>query len=235
MSTFYFKEFAVRNEISAMKVNTDGVLLGAICQINSDIHKILDIGTGTGTIALMLAQRVSKITKDFNIDAIDIDIPSIQEASINFESSKWNRHIKAQLSNISSWSGEYDLIVSNPPYFDNCMKTTDARSCQARHTDSLSYKELINFASIHLNEEGILAIILPQRYEDEVKSYCKAKNIHISRILRIRTSSQKEVSRIVFEIRKKSCSPIEEQLSIKDNHDFTQDYRKLIKDFYLWA
>ena len=140
MSVFRFKKFEVRNEKSAMKVNTDGVLLGIAAPVNSSDSNILDIGTGTGTIALILAQRLHDtcgITDNVSIAGIDIDAPAAEEAGINFSNSPWADSLTAKNISLEDFSAEtgdrkFDLIVSNPPYYDASLTNPDARKIDMR-------------------------------------------------------------------------------------------------------
>ena len=157
MGVFRFKEFDVVNERSAMKVNTDGVLLGAAMTILPGDRRFLDIGTGTGTIALMAAQRASDCVR---IDAIDVDEASADEAGMNFRNSPWTDSLKAFHSSLDEHSAaagdiRYDLIFSNPPYFEDSLNAPEERRNNARHTSTgLSYREILDFASQDLTEEG---------------------------------------------------------------------------------
>ena len=166
MSIFRFKKFEVRNEKSAMKVNTDGVLLGAACPVRPDMKNVLDIGTGTGTIALMLAQRISALTQttdssiDLNIIGIDIDEDAAAEAGANFAASAWAGSLEARRQALAELSDDraFDLIVSNSPYYDSSLTNPDAKKTAARHTDEtgLSFREVLEFAGKHLAQEGIV-------------------------------------------------------------------------------
>ena len=142
---FRFKQFAVLNDRTAMKVGTDGVLLGAWCPVEG-IHRVLDVGTGCGVIALMVAQRNSEAV----ITGIDIDEGAIEEAGLNYANSPWSERLTATLADFNDMkdNDRFDLIVSNPPYFTNgVLPTGDARTT-ARHTGSLSYRQLIEGASL---------------------------------------------------------------------------------------
>ncbi|MGN1232838.1 MAG: tRNA1(Val) (adenine(37)-N6)-methyltransferase, partial [Candidatus Cryptobacteroides sp.] len=172
MSVFHFKKFDVRNDKSAMKVNTDGVLLGASAPLQPSDRQILDIGTGTGTIALMLAQRLGReagvLPSGTMITGIDIDVDAAAEAGENFLASPWNGNLKALHTPLSDYEPEsrFDLIVSNPPYYDDSLTNPDARKATARHTgDGLSFRDILEFAEPRLNAGGRLCIILPADQE----------------------------------------------------------------------
>ena len=155
MSVFHFKRFDVLNEASSMKVNTDGVLLGAATDIAPNDRYILDVGTGTGTIALMLAQRYSDIpesalTPERHICGIDIDGPSALEAAFNFNASPWAKMLEARHCPLRQYFPEHelDLIVSNPPFFDDSLLSPLERRSVARHTGgpALSFASLVDFS-----------------------------------------------------------------------------------------
>ena len=176
MSVFRFRRFSVSNDSSAMKVNTDGVLLGAAMTLLPGDRTLLDIGTGTGVIALMAAQRLSDLlppscTQLPKIDAIDIDAASAAEAEANFAASPWPGWLSARHCPLSGYTpvGSIDLIFSNPPYFDNSLRNPDRRESAARHTDSLSWREICAFAAEHLTPEGRLALILPAECETPLR------------------------------------------------------------------
>ena len=170
MGVFRFKRFDVVNERSAMKVNTDGVLLGAAMTILSTDRTMLDVGTGTGTIALMAAQRLSSVilseVKNLRIDAIDIDEASASEAAANFTDSPRRAALKAHHLPLEEFAdstdSRYDLIFSNPPYFEDSLTAPDERKSTARHTsDGLSYRDIFEFAKDRLSENGRVSLVLP--------------------------------------------------------------------------
>ena len=172
MGTFRFKRFEVVNERSAMKVNTDGVLLGAAMTILPEDRCMLDIGTGTGTIALMAAQRVADHVGmeashgNIRIDAVDIDEPSATEAAKNFANSPWAECLHAHNMSLDAFAAtdqmdgyapvqKYDLIFSNPPYFEDSLTAPDERKSTARHTsEGLSYRDIFEFAKERLTGDG---------------------------------------------------------------------------------
>ena len=236
MSTFRFKQFSVTNERSAMKVNTDGVLLGAAMTIKPCDKRMLDIGTGTGTIALMAAQRSNGLA---HVDAIDIDEPSATEAASNFAASPWAHTLNVHHTSLDDFSPElqYDLMFSNPPYFEDSLTAPDQRKSTARHTsDGLSYRDIFEFAVNHLADEGRVAFVLPADQEMNLCRYARMCGFHLFRILRIRTVPRKAPARMIAEFsRERVEAPVDEILTIQNEGQYTQEYLSLTKDFYLFA
>ena len=238
MGVFRFKHFNVTNERSAMKVNTDGVLLGAAMMIMPQDGRMLDIGTGTGTIALMAAQRSGGSAQ---IDAIDIDEPSATEAAMNFRQSPWADKLRAYNLPLDQFAAEtsekYDLIFSNPPYFEDSLTAPDERKSTARHTsDGLSYRDIFEFAKERLTEEGRVSFVLPADQEVALCRYGRMCGLHLFRILRIRTVPRKVPSRIIAEFsRNRVEAPEDTVLTIQNEGQYTQEYLSLTKDFYLFA
>ena len=241
MSVFRFKRFEVVNERSAMKVNTDGVLLGAAMTILPEDRRFLDIGTGTGTIALMAAQRASAAVQDLHIDAVDIDEASASEASANFSNSPWRDSLQAHHCSLDEFAksseGQYDLIFSNPPYFEDSLTAPDERKSTARHTsDGLSYRDIFDFASERLAEKGRVSFVLPADQEVALCRYARMSGFHLFRILRVRTVPRKQPARIIAEFARERCGqPADTILTIQDEGKYTQEYLSLTHDFYLFA
>ena len=238
MGAFRFKHFSVTNERSAMKVNTDGVLLGAAMMIMPQDSRMLDIGTGTGTIALMAAQRSGGSS---HIDAIDIDEPSATEAAMNFSQSPWADRLHAYNLPLDQFaaatSDRYDLIFSNPPYFEDSLTAPDERKSTARHTsDGLSYRDIFEFAKERLTEDGRVAFVLPADQEAALCRYGRMCGLHLFRILRVRTVPRKAPSRIIAEFSRGRVGSVEDTiLTIQNEGQYTQEYLSLTKDFYLFA
>ena len=249
MGVFNFKRFSVVNERSAMKVNTDGVLLGAAMTILPSDRNFLDVGTGTGTIALMAAQRISDLSvlpsdehHIYKVDAVDLDEPSIREAAANFQNSPWGNHINAHHAAFDEFAAthkdcRYDLIFSNPPYFEDSLLAPQERRSQARHTATgLSYRELLDFAKVALSENGRFSIVLPADQELALCRYARMCGLHLFRILRVRTVPRKVPARIIAEFsRHRYESAAEELLTIQNEGKYTDEYLSLTRDFYLFA
>lgn len=245
MSTFHFKRFDVTNERSSMKVNTDGVLLGAVVRLSGGERSVLDVGTGTGTIALMLAQRLGDLgVSDCRITGIDIDAPSAEEASANFAASPWSGCLEARQEPFrkDAEGAEIDLIVSNPPYFDNSLQAAGDRRNAARHTEvaagegeSLSYRDLVVFAERRLSPDGRLALILPADQEKALIRFAASYSLHPQRITRVRTTPRKAPSRIIAEFARGRQETAEDLITIQDGVAYTEQYLAVTHDFYLFS
>lgn len=242
-----------------MKVNTDGVMLGAVTKLppKADIDqvsfRVLDAGTGTGVIALMLAQRLSQITGNFTITGIDIDPASAEEAHENFAASTWSAHLDARCMDFSECEGKYDLIISNPPYFNGDLASPDQRKSTARHTAALgegtkemSYRSLLDFAAGHLTPGGRISMILPAAKESHAVQYAESLGLFTADILRISPDGNKPPYGVIVQFIKKighPAVPTEEcplltntnTIKYKNEDVYSPEYLALIKDFYPWA
>ncbi len=233
-SYFQFKQFRIIQERSAMKVGMDGVLLGAWADA-SGAERILDIGTGTGLIALMLAQRNASA----QIEAIEIDQEAFQEAVLNAQQSPRNDKIQIENSSFQDFAErtdqKYDLIVSNPPFFANGVKAPKENRAQARHSDSLPLDILISGATNLLAKNGRIALVLPVESLTEIKHLTLSNQLYISRLCRIKPNPLKPDFRILIELTQYECVTSEEHLMIEfeKHHDYTAEYKELTKDFYL--
>ena len=229
---FKFKQFTVYQESAAMRVGTDGVLLGAWTDHPTPL-RILDIGSGTGVISLMAAQRWSEA----RIDAIDPDLGAFEQSRSNFEQSPWGNRLAAHHIDLQHFdSAPYDLIISNPPYFVNSLKNPDSAKSTARHTDSLPHNELVQHAARLLAPEGTFAVILPADLKLNLLEISKQNGLSVRRIAEIFDRKGKNSIRIMAEFKKSiSAKPIEEQIYIRDveSNDYTEQYKSLTKDFYL--
>ena len=246
MGVFRFKRFEVVNERSAMKVNTDGVLLGALMTILPTDRTLLDIGTGTGTIALMASQRLSQCgichadrSAENRVDAIDIDEASAEEAAANFRNSPWSEVLHAYHTSLDDFASDrkYDLVFSNPPYFEDSLNAPEERRNNARHTSTgLSYREILDFASQSLTDNGRVAFVLPAETEAALCRHARMNGLHLFRIVRVRTVPRKEPSRIIAEFsRMRKDTPEDTVLTIQNEGKYTEEYLSLMRDFYLFA
>jgi len=231
---FQFKQFRIIQERSAMKVGMDGVLLGAWANA-SGADRILDIGSGTGLVALMLAQKNTLA----EIDAIEIDRDACDEARSNVQQSNWSDRITLFCQSFQEFAAEtntkYDLIVSNPPFFANGVKAPVETRALARHADALPIDVLISGAANLLQENGRIALVLPIEHLHEIENLAKSNSLFFSRLCRVKPNPVKSDFRILVELSKLSCSLQEENLMIEfeKHHDYTPGYRELTKDFYL--
>lgn len=229
---FSFKRFTVWHDRCAMKVGTDGALLGAWATVGPQDHALLDIGTGSGLIALMLAQR-----SEASIDAIDIDAPACQQAMENVMRSPFAGRIAVHHCPLSSYRPEerkYDLIVSNPPYFIQSLKCPDAIRSQARHADSLSLPVLLQESLRLLAPTGRLALILPFDQRDILLEEMSKTGLYLLRETQVSTRQGMPPKRLLVELGKAVVTPICSQLAIEDEeHHYTQEFIALEQPFYL--
>ena len=228
---FRFKQFAIRQENAAMKVGTDGALLGAWSDV-SKANNILDIGTGTAIIAMMVAQRNSTAA----ITAIEIDEKALIDANFNVENCPWTNRIKIIQSSLQEFTPtlKFDSIISNPPFFENSLKSNSRSKIKARHTDSLHYSDILNFASIHLSNIGVLHLILPVENAEKCIETAIEGGFYLKRICKVHPVPNKNAHRFVFELTKNATPTISESLIIETGkrHDYSLDYIALTKAFY---
>ncbi len=231
---FHFKQFSVNQDQCAMKIGTDGVLLGAWCPINNNPYSILDIGTGTGVVALMLAQRSSAQ----QIDALEIDEQAFEQATENFENSRWNDRLFCFHAGLDEFVAEpeeeYDLIVSNPPFYKNDYKTSNEQRDLARFQDALPFEDLIEAADLLLSENGILAIIIPYSEEDHFITLANDFELFSFKITRVQGTPTTDVKRSLMAFSRKKSECIIDNLVIEtQRHCYTEAYTTLTKDFYM--
>lgn len=231
---FQFKQFTIHHDKCAMKVGTDGVLLGAWAGTEG-CKRILDIGTGTGLIALMLAQR-SKA----DIDAIDIDARACLQAGENAEASPFAGRIYVIHSDLADFAAaatrKYDLIVSNPPYFADSLKCPDRQRSMARHTDTLPLDRLLHDSRSLLAPGGRLALILPYDRMENLADCIRKENLFLSKEISVIPVPGAQPKRILIELTAEPpASPVSTgQLTIEiARHQYTDEYISLTKDFYL--
>ena len=230
-SVFRFKEFEVNQQGCAMKINTDGVLLGAMVKKRS-IGRVLDIGTGTGVIALMIAQRFDQAL----IDAVEIDQDAYKASQLNFQNSKFKNRITGFFCSFEELKPmyKYELIVSNPPFYTNSLHNPDLRKKIARHTDLFFFDKLINYANEYLSAEGQLEIILPVEVALYVRKKAESLRLYVTGCINIRSFEHTEVIRQIIKlgrIKKEECT---ENFFIYESQGiYSSSYKAVLQPFFL--
>ncbi|RLS79903.1 MAG: methyltransferase domain-containing protein [Planctomycetota bacterium] len=237
-NSFRFKQFVVHQDRSAMKIGTDGILLGAWAPAEQP-ELILDIGTGTGLIALMMAQRFPNAI----VDAVEVEPNAAEQAARNFSSSPWPDRLNLHHQTIQSFASSglrnkaYSLIVSNPPWFADSLKSNEIRRNLARHTDSLSHDELLNSVRLLLHSSGRFAVVLPFGDSTSFIHSAHQRNLFCRRQCHVRSKPSLSPHRVLLEFETVPAeSPVIPQELIIENeqhHDYTESFRKLTRDFYL--
>ena len=230
MAGFRFKQFSVEQDDVAMKVGTDGVLLGAWAECEG-ARRILDIGTGTGVIALQMAQR----NPTAQVQAVEIDETAARRARANFDNSPWAERLEVEQTPVQEFypAERFDLIISNPPYFVDSLLPPDAKRSTARHTHDLTFEELDRAVCRLLAESGRFALILP---EPEFERYTEQSQLHLVRRCNVHSVEGGAIKRVMgeFSIDKPAKIEIESlAIEVERRGEFSADYRALTKDFYL--
>ena len=234
MSVFQFKQFSVLQDQCAMKIGTDGVLLGAWTPIENP-KSILDIGTGTGIIALMLAQR-SNATQ---IDALEIDENAYEQATDNFENSPWNDRLfcfhVALDEFVDDPEDEYDLIVSNPPFYSEDFRSENEQRDLARFQEAMPFEDLIEAADLLLSENGIFSVIIPYKEEERFIELCAEVELFPVKVTRVKGSHKTPIVRSLLAFKRYELAVlVADELVIEINrHEYTDEYIELTKAFYL--
>jgi len=235
LTKFSFKQFSVEQDKAAMKIGTDGVLLGAWAPINEQTFSILDIGSGTGIIALMLAQR----SDADQIDALEIDENAYEQAVENFENSPWSDRLFCYHAGLDEFmeepEDEYDLVVSNPPFYTENYFSGDEQRDQARFTESLPFEDLIEAADLLLSENGVFAIIIPFKEEEKLIALAHDFDLFPMKITRVKGTSTTEIKRTLLAFSRNTTEnfPVDELVIEIGRHEYTPEYINLTKDFYL--
>ena len=231
---FRFKQFSVSQEHCAMKIGTDAVLLGAWADVDSQPNSILDIGAGTGVLALMLAQRSGAEL----IDAIEIDDAAYEQCVGNFEASDWGDRLFCYHAALDEFTEEiedqYDLIISNPPFYTDTFKTENEERNKARFEDAMPFTELLKSVSKLLSPRGQFNVVIPFSEESSFIKLAAKQALYPSRVVHVRGQKSTAVKRslICFTFEKQTIKTVELIIEIA-RHQYTKEYNNLTKDFYL--
>lgn len=230
---FSFKQFVIDDSLTAMKVGTDGVLLGAWAPGGS---RILDVGTGSGLIAIMMAQRFP----ESEVTAIDIDGDACRQTRTNADNSPFGDRIKVEHQSLQDFSRSYkgelfDAIVSNPPYFQNSLKPSEQKRALARHDDTLNVRDLISSSKVLLKDGGTLSVIGPYGVKDNIESEALICGFTVKNILLLKTKLNKPITRFMIVLEKGYSETFEEQQETLLDKEGNRSnwYYELTKDFYI--
>ncbi|MDD2985402.1 methyltransferase [Flavobacterium sp.] len=232
---FSFKKFSVKQDKCAMKVGTDSVMLGAWCPIENNPKSILDIGAGTGILALMLAQR----TQAQQIDAVEIDEDAYEQCVENFENSPWSDRLFCYHAGLDELvqdpEDEYDIIISNPPFYSEDFKTDNPQRDLARFQDALPFEDLVEAAALLLSENGLFAVVIPYKEEERLIDLCAEFELYPVKVTRVKGSHTTPIVRSLLAFKRYELSVLTaDELVVEINrHEYTDDYINLTKDFYL--
>ncbi|MEL1246708.1 tRNA1(Val) (adenine(37)-N6)-methyltransferase [Flavobacterium helocola] len=232
--TFKFKQFSVNQDRCAMKIGTDGVLLGAWTPLINNPYNVLDIGAGTGILSLMLAQR----SNAEQIDAIEIDEDAYEQCVENFEASPWGDKLFCFHAGLDEFvdepEDEYDLIISNPPFYTDDYKSDNTSRDLARFEDALPFEELIEAAALLLSDNGIFSVIIPYKEEERFVAMCEELDLFPLKITRVKGTPTSEIKRSLLAFCRMEQNPQIDELVIEiSRHNYTPEYIELTKEFYL--
>lgn len=233
---FNFKQFSIRQDKTPMKVGTDGVLLGAWVDC-SRARRVIDVGTGTGLIALMLAQRFPGVV----VDAIELDPDACSQADENFKASPWPSWINLIKEDFIAWSQQqspaWDHVVCNPPFFKNSLHSDEEGRNRARHDTNLPLDELVKGAARVLLPQGSLSIIMPVDRLPDISRVCLQSGFHLNRIMRIRGTIEAPPKRVLLRLDRVQAQVEMADLVIETGgrHGYSAEYLELTRDFYLFA
>ena len=218
-----------------MKVGTDGVLLGAWASVPVPGSRVLDVGTGTGLIALMIAQR----TRDVLVESLEIDPSSAMQAEENFQDSPWRERISCMHSSFQDYAARskdrYDLIICNPPFFSASSKTPSKEKNLARHDDSLSLGDIFRGSPGLMKENSLISLILPIHKEAQALDLIREHKLYCSRLTRVKPAPGKALKRVLLEFTNMPVDRREEELIIEteSRHRYSEAFKNLVNDFYL--
>lgn len=242
---FQFKQFTIHQDRCAMKVTTDACLFGAwsadqiknqpFGKLRAKIKNILDIGTGTGLLSLMLAQKISEPS----IDSIEIDKDAFKQAKENIAASPWSDRINiihADAKNFS-FNNKYDIIISNPPFYENELKSDTKKKNIAHHSDDLSLKELLDIIKNSLSADGSFYLLLPYKRSDEIKQLLLRAHLFIRQLVFVKQSVKHDHFRIILEGKLKTDEQAETAIGEiavwNEQQQYTDEFKRLLQDYYL--
>jgi tRNA1Val (adenine37-N6)-methyltransferase len=236
MSVFRFKQFSVHQDAAAMKVGTDATLLGAWADV-AFVENILDIGSGTGVLSLMLAQKNSSA----KITALELEQAAFLQTKYNFENSPWSNRLRVLHRAVQDFEtdNKFDFIISNPPFYDHTkyFKAAEAQRRLARSTDTLTYEELCISVSRLLRPEGSFQLILPIEVEDDFVKIAAQNQLKLYRKTLVFPKVTKTVNRVLMAFSKAEKTYSESSLTIRnagtDYHDYSPEFIELLKDFLI--
>lgn len=231
---FQFKQFSVKQDKTAMKVGTDGVLLGSWTPLDNNPYSILDIGTGTGLVALMLAQR----SYAEQIDALEIEENAYEQAVENFEESPWNDRLFCYHAGLDEFveevEEEYDVIVCNPPFFESNNQIRNQARKTARFYDVLPFDELIEGVSVLLSDSGVFTVIIPFDEEQKFVSMATGFGLFPFKITHVKGTMTSKIKRSLIAFSKEEQEIVSDILILEiERHHYTSEFKELVKDFYL--
>ncbi len=234
-SYFQFKQFTIHQQNCAMKVCTDACLFGAWVAEKVDrreitVDSILDIGCGTGLLSLMLAQRSNAVT-----DAIEIDEMAAEQAVENIDASPWKNRLQVICGDARTvhLGRKYDLIISNPPFFENGLRSNDAKRNIALHGDALSFEELVAAVTKHISPDGIFAVLLPYHRKDDFIRLALKEKYFLEEEVSVRQTPAHPYFRSMLLFGMKGSTPLQTSLTIRENDLYTKAFAVLLEDYYL--
>lgn len=236
---FQFKQFTVQQEHCAMKVTTDACLFGAWCasivhRPSSMVYRLLDIGTGTGLLSLMIAQK----NNDIKIDAVEIDEQAAMQAASNFRASSWKDKLTPHHNSIQQFSSSnqlYDFIISNPPFFNNDLKSDNTKRNLALHSEALSLEELLLSIKNNLTEDGKFAVLLPYHRAAYFEELATKENFYVEEKISVKQTPHHPHFRIMILFSKQSTTSKQKEIIIKDEfNDYATEFKELLQDYYLY-
>lgn len=231
---FQFKKFSVQQDNCAMKIGTDGVLLGAWAVLKDTTATILDIGTGTGVIALMLAQRCDAQ----QIDALEIDAAAYEQATDNFENSPWSDRLYCYHAGLDEFVEEpedlYDVIVCNPPFFSEDVKTNNPQRDAARFQEAMPFEELLEATDLFLSDLGVFSVIIPTKEEQKFIKLAANYSLFPCKITHVKGSPSSEIKRSLLAFNRNNTNSFVTGILVIETsrHQYTDEYKQLTRDFY---